>query len=190
MCDLSEIGFLGDSELLRLMRRGSQAALEEVYRRYLPSVWRYVYSQVQGDWHAAEDTVSETFLAAVTGLERLDPDSGPIYPWLVGVARHKLADRRRRLRRVSGNPPAAGPQLLDPVDSGNTKDRLEVVEGRQQVANTMTRLPDDQRLALEWKYVDGLSVREIANRTGRTEKAIDNLLYRARRAFRTAFHNA
>jgi DNA-directed RNA polymerase specialized sigma24 family protein len=54
----------------------------------------------------------------------------------------------------------------------------------------MDALPDDQRLALEWKYLDGLPVREIAHRMGRTEKAAETLLYRARNAFREAMARA
>jgi DNA-directed RNA polymerase specialized sigma24 family protein len=40
---------------------------------------------------------------------------------------------------------------------------------------------------LEWKYIDGLSVREMADRLGRTEKAVESVLFRARAAFRTLF---
>ena len=52
----------------------------------------------------------------------------------------------------------------------------------------MDGLPDEERLALEWKYVDDLSVGQIADRLGRTEKAAESVLYRARRAFRADFN--
>ncbi|HUU09262.1 MAG TPA: sigma-70 family RNA polymerase sigma factor [Phycisphaerae bacterium] len=64
---------------------------------------------------------------------------------------------------------------------------LEAAETRAQVAAVMDGLPDDQRQAMEWKYMDDLSVREIARRLGRTEKAAETVLYRARNAFREAF---
>jgi RNA polymerase sigma-70 factor (ECF subfamily) len=175
-----------DSELLRLMRCGSQTAMEEVYRRYLPSVWRYVYSRVDGDRYAAEDVVSETFLAAVDSLKRLDPDSGPIYPWLIGIVRHKLQDWRRLRRRMSGSS-ETDCRLVSPVDSANPQDGLEAAESRRRIVLAMIALSDDERIVLEWKYIEGLTVREIADRTGRTEKAVENVLYRARRAFRMAF---
>ena len=40
---------------------------------------------------------------------------------------------------------------------------------------------------LEWKYLDGLSVRDMAERLGETEKAVESVLYRARREFRRLF---
>ena len=175
-----------DSELLRLMRCGSHAAMEEVYRRYLPSVWRYVYSRVDGDRYAAEDVVSETFLAAVNSLKRLDPDSGPIYSWLIGIVRHKLQDWRRLRRRMSGSS-ETDCGSVSPVDSANPQDHLEAAERRRRVADAMATLSDDDRIVLEWKYIEELTVRQIADRTGRTEKAIENVLYRARKAFRMAF---
>ena len=51
----------------------------------------------------------------------------------------------------------------------------------------MAQLVDEERLVLEWKYVDEMAVKEIAVRLGRTEKAVENLLYRARKSFRAAF---
>jgi DNA-directed RNA polymerase specialized sigma24 family protein len=64
---------------------------------------------------------------------------------------------------------------------------MEAGETRACVSAVMDRLSDDQRLALEWKYVDGLSVRQIAHRLDRTEKAGEATLYRARNSFREAF---
>jgi len=175
-----------DSELLRLMRCGSQAAMEEVYKRYLPSVWRYVYSRLDGDRCAAEDVVSETFLAAVRGLKSLDPDSGPIYPWLIGIVRHKLQDWRRSRRRMCCSL-ETDCRSVSTVDSANPQDGLEAAERRRRIVLAMIALSDDERIVLEWKYIEELTVREIADRTSRTEKAVENLLYRARRAFRTTF---
>jgi RNA polymerase sigma-70 factor (ECF subfamily) len=48
----------------------------------------------------------------------------------------------------------------------------------------MDDLPEQYRLALEWKYIDGLSVRQIAERLALTEKAAESILFRARREFR------
>ena len=60
----------------------------------------------------------------------------------------------------------------------------ELQETRAEVRRAMDNLPEQYRLALEWKYLDGLSVREIAARWETTEKAIESILFRARREFR------
>jgi RNA polymerase sigma-70 factor (ECF subfamily) len=178
-----------DPELIHAIQAGDETALDALYRRYLPSVWRYACSQLAGSVAAAEDVTSETFLAAVRQIGRLSPDGGSVVGWLLGIARHKVADVRRRRGREKTV--QAGP-LVDPpgppADDGPAA--LESAETRASVRRIMDTLADDQRLALEWKYLDGLSVRQIARRLNRTEKAVEAVLYRARNAFRAAFDRA
>jgi RNA polymerase sigma factor (sigma-70 family) len=62
-----------------------------------------------------------------------------------------------------------------------------VAETREAVLSVLAQLPERQRTVLEWKYFDSLGVREIAQRLGDTEKAVEAVLYRARREFRRLF---
>ena len=171
-----------DAEMIRSVQAGDERALSTLYRTYLPTVWRFAYGQLRGDRHAAEDVVAETFLAALEGVGRLSPEGGSVGGWLTGIARHKVADHWRRLGRAAG-------QVADddPVDPTDPLQALADRQQRRQVAQAMGSLPDDERLALESKYLDGCPVRDIAERLGRTEKAVEALLYRARHSFRAAF---
>jgi len=172
-----------DPDLIREAQAGSEAAVVALYERYLPSVWRYVHTRTLGDRHAAEDVVSETFLAAISRLPELSPDGGSFYAWLMSVARHKLGDHRRRNRRHGSRATAGLCETASDTDP-DPGSALVSAEDRRQMAEAMTALPDDERLVLEWKYVEELSVRAIAGRLGRTEKAVAALLYRARNALR------
>jgi len=186
-----------DAELVRAIQAGDDAALATLYHRYLPTVWRYACGQLAGNLAVAEDVVGETFLAALRQVGRLAPGGGTVGGWLLGIARHKVGDVRRR----AGRTPAAGPGAADAGPRPSTatcragcpppaEDPLASVasaETRTQVAAILDALPDDERQALEWKYLDGLSVREIAGRLGRTEKAVESVLFRARQSFRKAF---
>ena len=176
-----------DTELIQAIRAGDETALEAIYHRYLPSVWRYACSQLAGNVPSAEDVVSETFLAAVRQIRGLRPEGGSVGGWLVGIARHKIADLRRRRgrERLSDADPAETGLPCPGAPDGAAA--METAETRASVKQAMDALADDERLALGWKYLDGLSVREIALRLGRTEKAAEAVLYRARNAFRTAF---
>ncbi len=178
-----------DADLIRAIQSGDTAALDTLYRRYLPSVWRYAFARLRGDTAATEDVVSETFLAAVRRIDRLKPEGGSVAGWLIGIARHKIGDLWRRRRRVHTGGAAedraeATPGGIDPAVP------LEAAETRARVAEVLDTLPDDQRMGLEWKHVEKLSVREIARRMGRTEKAAETVLYRARKAFREAYDTA
>ena len=172
---------LSDAELVRRIGAGDRAALATLYERYLPALWRYVCARLPEE-SDRRDIVSETFLAAMTSIDRFDATAGSVVAWLTGIARHKLADRRRRASRTTGA--VAG----TPYHNGLTPIETAVrAETRQIVAQVMDRLNDDQRLVLEWKYIERLSVRDVARRLDRTEKAIEALLYRARAAFREIY---
>ena len=170
-----------DAALIALARSGDRNALATLYGRYLPTVWRYVYSRLRGDEPACRDVVSETFLGAIENLGAMDASSSGVAAWLTGIARHKLLDHWRKAGRL---PPA------DREPPGGTPDpatALEAAETRRTVGQVMDRLDPLERVALEWKYMDGLSVREIAGRLARTEKAAEDILRRARLAFRSEF---
>ena len=173
---------MADPELIRAIQRGDTAAVEEMYRRYFPLVWRYACSQFWGDIPCAEDVTSETFLAALHSIGTISPERALLGGWLLGIARHKAADLRRKARDLDGTLQAASIHV--PPDNCQSSARMERDEVRGAVGRTLESMAEDQRVVLEWKYLDGLSVREIADALGRTEKATEALLYRARRSFR------
>jgi RNA polymerase sigma factor (sigma-70 family) len=158
---------LTDAELLRGVQIGDLSAWECLYRRYLPTVWRYVCLRVGGDRHLAEDVVSETILALVRQISSLAEGDGNLSGWLIAVARNKIGDHRRRVARQA----QAAKVICDDMVSGTVaaapEALLEVAEIRQQVLTVLDRLPDEERLVLEWKYLEELSVGEIAGRLGR-----------------------
>jgi RNA polymerase sigma-70 factor, ECF subfamily len=165
-----------DNELTKRVRNGEHAALDELYRRYLPTVWRYAIAQLQPDEAAARDAVSETFLTALREIARFDSDKGSFAAWLTGIARHKVGDLRRL--RIAEELPEDAAAEHDPA--------LPAVrqETRAAVARVMMALEDEYRLVLEWKYVEGMAVRDMAQRMERSEKAVEALLFRARAEFR------
>ncbi len=177
-----------DAELLRAVQAGDLLAWEQLYSRYLPTVWRYVYLQVGGDSHLAEDIVSETVLAWVRQVSRLAPGDGNLSGWLIAVARNKLGDHWRNVARGTMAAKAASEGDVSGAAGVDPEVSLEAAETRQQVLAVLDRLPGKERLVLEWKYVEELSVDEIAGRLGRTEKAVESVLYRARQSFRSLFN--
>jgi RNA polymerase sigma-70 factor, ECF subfamily len=176
---------LTDADLLLAARRGDAEAWRTLHQRYLPAVWRQAYALV-ADVHAAEDITSETMLALLRGIDRMDAEAPKIAGWLAAVVRFKAADYQRTVIRAR--------QKLNIVamtaaegESTSPSAPLEVAETREAVLSVLDQLPERQRTVLEWKYLDSLGVREIADRLGETEKAVEAVLYRARREFRRLF---
>lgn len=171
-----------DRVLISRIRAGNREAMTILYERYMPSIWRYAFSRLVGDDAAARDVVSETFLAVLQSLSRPGAAPDDVAKWLSGVARHKLADHwRRSAAQVTEQDVELPERQVDPAEA------MDALELRQTVGQAMDRMDDQQRFALEWKYLDGLTVREIAGRLGRTEKAIEGILNRARVAFRAQY---
>lgn len=177
-----------DAELLRGARQGSAEAWRTLYGRYLPAVWRQAYALVP-DVHTAEDVTSETMLALLRNIGQLDLDEPRVGGWLRSVVRRKAADHfRKAFRTPSAAGLPLGASLSDAAEAGPAA-LLETDETRRHVLRVLGELPDRQRTVLEWKYLESLRVREIAERLGETEKAVEAVLYRARREFRRLFES-
>jgi RNA polymerase sigma-70 factor, ECF subfamily len=153
--------------------------LLELYDDALPRVYGYLLARC-GDVGLAEDLTAESFLAAVHAARKPGaPD--PSVPWLIGVARHKLADHWRRVGREQ-----RGLRLLD-AEPADVDDPWETVVDRMRARDVLHQLGAHQRAALTLRYLDGLPVPEVARYLDRTVQATEALLVRARAAFRRIY---
>ena len=177
---------MNDGDLIRAVQNSDRAALTTLYQRYLGGVWRFAHAHLPRNGAIVEDLVSETFLAAIQSVRTYDAGKGNVYGWLLGIARNKLHDHLRRTAR-QGDGAAVEPDAIASADDGSPDADLIRTETRDAVIRALDALADEERLALEWKYMESLSVRDIAQNLGRTEKAVEASLYRARIAFRTAY---
>ena len=168
-----------DAALIQRMQSGDQTATAAFYRRYLGVLWRFVRVRTQQDADA-RDIVGETFLAAMRAVASVSPDV-PVAAWLMGIARHKLADGQRRTSRHRDALQSLD-RLVPPDDDAISP--AESADDLGRLRQVLADMPDDDRTLLEWKYLEGLSVNQIAARTARSEKAVESSLYRARNALR------
>jgi RNA polymerase sigma-70 factor, ECF subfamily len=153
----------------------ARRALLALYDEALPVVYGYFVRRC-GDRGAAEDLTSETFLAAAEQARHAEREIG--IPWLLGVARHKLADHYRRRTGRRAVPVA---ELPEPVDSA---DDWDAELDRLVAESVLARLAEPHRTVLVLRYMDDCTVNECAELIGRTVHATEALLVRAKRAFR------
>jgi RNA polymerase sigma-70 factor (ECF subfamily) len=153
--------------------------LVAIYARALPQVYGYLLPRC-GSTTAAEDITAETFLAAVDALER-GRAAAPTVAWLIGVARHKLVDHWRRAGREQRN------LAVTATASSEVDDPWPAVIDTDVVHAALARLSAPQRTALVLRYLDGLSVAEVADCVGRSLHATETLLVRARSALRRLY---
>ena len=171
---------------------GDRAAAEDFYRRHLDSLYEFVHYRVGGDRGFAEDVVQDTFLVALDRLSSWD-GRATLSTWLCGIAKNKIRSQRRKRRPVLVEDllERADPEIdavLLQVDREPLPDWiLERQETQELVGATLSSLTTDYREALLGKYVEGRSVNQLAEASGRGAKAAESTLHRARLAFAKVF---
>lgn len=150
-----------------------------IYGAALPQVFGYLLPRC-GSVAVAEDLAAETFVAAVAAVQQGQVREVTI-GWLIGVARHKLVDHWRRVGREQ-----RGLAALD-REPADLDDPWEELLDLHAAHAALWHLPVPQRLALTLRYLDGLSVPEVAGQLGRSVHATETLLVRARSALRRVY---
>ena len=181
-----------DRFLVRRMLRGDESAFAEFFEANFGALFRFALPRLGGDAHAAEEVVQATLCRAVRKLSTFRGEVA-LLTWLCTFCRHEIS---AHLEKEGKRPPMVEwiddlPEVAAALDSLAAAARPEAALQRSETARLvqviLDRLPQRYGDALEWKYIDGLSVGEIAERLGIGPKAAESTLTRAREAFRDAF---
>jgi RNA polymerase sigma-70 factor (ECF subfamily) len=120
----------------------------------------------------AEDAVAETFMRAWSALPRYKSTGAPFVAWLYGIARHVVADEFRVRSKTE-----VRDELPDSSVTPQHEDRL-------LLASSIERLPKQQRLVVEMKYLLGMTNAEVAAALGKSIGAINAQQWRALQALK------
>lgn len=140
---------LSDQELVIAIRRGDTSGFESLYHRHKEFVWRTALRMCNGDEHAALDVSQETFAWLLQRCRKRLTLSAKLSTFLYPAIRNIAHTRRRRTRReILGDvPDQEGPA---PVQFSDELERL------------VAGLPDGQREVLLLRFVEDMSLLEIA----------------------------
>ena len=145
---------------------GSSQAMRALYARCAGRAWG-VALRILGLRADAEEVLQETFLEVWRRAREFDPSRGGVETWVTTIARTRAIDRKRALATVARISEDAAHQP-PPVSATppNPSEAAVLGQAQAQVAAAMRKLPPDQRKVVELAYFEGLSQREIAERTG------------------------
>ena len=181
-----------DRALARRMLAGDEAAFEEFFEGHFPGLYRFAVARLK-DPELARDIVQSAICKAIANLRSYRGEA-TLAAWLFTICRYEISGHFRRLRRAPAPVDLVEevPEVraaLDSLASGfdDPEDSLSRKEVVHYVHAVLDRLPDRYGKALEWKYIEGLPVKEIASRLEIGPKAAESLLTRARQAFRDGF---
>jgi len=173
-----------DQELVRKILKGDQQAVNQFYRQYREKLLALISQKVDGQ--VAEEIGQDTFLSALDSLP-LFAGRSSLYTWLVGIARHEIADyyRRKKLKEVVFS---RIPFLKKIVSQALSPEMaLEEKELKEKIKKSFGSLSEGYRQILRLRYVDGYHVSDLAKRLGVSYKSAESKLFRARVAFQKVF---
>ena len=165
------------SKLTTGLALGDDAAWSQFHRDYGPGLFRYLLASTRGDYDLATEALQHTYLRIARNARHCD--SPPLFAgWLRIVTRSALSDCRRRrvsfwnlLRR----------RYEDPGEVSSLADEEQILAA---LDIAMAQLPANERRLLEEKYLQGQSLRALAERLSLSTKAVESRLGRARAALR------
>jgi RNA polymerase sigma-70 factor, ECF subfamily len=182
-----------DRAVARRILKGDARAFRELFDNFFPRLFRFALARLDGDRDAAVEIVQQTFCRAIEKLETYRGDAA-LYTWFCQICRNALVDYcRARNRAISTSLPLEDhPHVREILEAltAPASEAPEMSAWRCDVARlveaTVDALPERYAAVLEWKYLDEMSVVQIAERLAVGPKAAESLLTRARAAFREA----
>ncbi len=175
-----------DQELVRRVQRGDSTACDALVRKYqhriVGLIGRYI-----SDWSECQDVAQDTFIRAYRAMPNFRGDA-QFYTWLhriaVNTAKNHLVAQNRR--PPTDDIEVGDAEHFDAAIRLRDTDTPERELMRQQVEQTVMRvvegLPEDLRVAISLREVDGLSYDEIAQRMGCPIGTVRSRIFRARDA--------
>jgi RNA polymerase sigma-70 factor (ECF subfamily) len=174
---------LAEKALVKRMLAGDEAAMEELADSYFPALYRFALARLGGDTEMAREVVQATVCKALAKLETFRGEA-PLLAWLCACCRNEILmgfrQKQRQTKVVALEEEIASDR--DPPEGA-----LARKERVRHVHAALDLLPPRYARALEWKYVERLSVKEIGERLRLGAKAAESLLTRARQAFRQGY---
>ncbi len=182
--------YLDDKKLVKQLLAGDQRAFDRFFEENFARLYRFAIARLSDDPEGAREVVQITLTRAVRKLHTFRAESA-LFTWLCAICRNEVSDWLRRQGRyrdhivlVEDFPEvqAAVDSFQAPLEDSPERD-YERAEALRLIQVALDRLPAKYGNVLEWKYVEGHSVKEISAMLEIGTEATQSLLARAKRAF-------
>ena len=173
----AQLRSLSDEGLMAYLQQGHSDALAQLFDRYHGLVFG-VASRILRDNGEAEDIVQAVFLEIFQAAAQYDSLKGSARIWILQYAYHRSFNRRRYLilRGFYERTDASGPHReCTPASYSESLERVETVKTLQEAFHHLTKT---QRHTLELAFYEGLTMREIEQRTGWSVDNVKHHYYR------------
>jgi len=164
-----------DEDLMLAVKDGDLDTFEQIVLRHQAEAWRVAY-RFTGDAAEAEDLAQEALLKVLDAAPRYQP-TATFRTFLFRILNQLCIDhvRKKRPTVMDSLPPSVDDVISPPHQAARA-------EHEALIQAALNALPPDYRMAVVLRYFEGLSGTEMAEAMGRSTKAVERLLSRAKTA--------
>ncbi len=148
-------------EVARAVREGDIAGLEELFRRWSPLI-HSVARQALGNVDDADDVTQQVFVSAWRSRHTLQPSATALPAWLVGICRHRIADRYAQRARDANVLARAGGSASSRTEQRGEPRAADAVLDRLTVEEALAELPEPRRTIVRLAFLQDLTHRQIS----------------------------
>jgi RNA polymerase sigma-70 factor (ECF subfamily) len=185
---------LEDRRLVKRLLAGDRAAFNAFFDGYFPRLYRFARTRLGGEPDTTKEIVQVTLTKAVRKLATYRGEAA-LFTWLCTICRHEIAEHHERVARdrryvvLTEDAPdiRAAVEAIAAPESDDPETSFRRLETTRLIQVALDQLPASYGNALEWKYLYGHSVEEIAAKLGVGLEAAQSLLARAKRAFQEVY---
>jgi len=172
---------MNDAPLISRLFTHDRRAVDAFYRQYAPQLRRHIVTKV-GNVLDAEEILQDTLFSFLEGIRDFREHCS-IRTYLYSICHHKVIDyyRKKKLRHIVFSQMPKLEALVSPLSG--PEEELDAVFVKDKIRTVLTRLLPIHRKVLLLKYLDQVSVSDIASQLSISFKSAESRLFRARRAF-------
>lgn len=186
--------YLEDKKLVKRLLAGDERAFSQFFDENFSRLYRFVLPHLSGDRQNTKDIVQATLAKSLRKIGSYRGESA-LFTWLCVICRNEIVDWSRRNKSYRSNVVLVEdlPEIREIVDSlvaptgSDAVTKYEKHEVCRLIQVALDKLPPKYGDVLEWKYIEGYSVNEIAQRMNLSPQATQSLLARAKNSFRAVY---
>jgi RNA polymerase sigma-70 factor (ECF subfamily) len=181
---LAQLKLLTDDELMAQLEGGANDALAVLYERYQRLVFSIALKIVR-DRGEAEDVTQNVFLEIYRSVAQFDPAKGTLKVWLLQFAYHRAFNRKQHLHIRNFYSQESAEDIAPSFGESPTSGKYSPAELQLLLQQGLATLDGSQKRVIELASYDGLSMKEIADKTGNSLSNVRHHYYRGLQKLRS-----
>lgn len=172
-----------DRYLLKQIATGDEDALQVLYKKYSQVLYSTAY-EILRNKEEADEAIQDAFVRLWNKAHLYDPEKARAFSWIYQVARRVFLNRRAKKNDLLQFSNEINEFIADPNEHSS-----EEIETREDLNHHLSEMPEAQQTCLRLALVNGLTAKEISEKTGTPHGTVKTWIRRGvlilRRKFRS-----